>query len=226
MTREKMRNGFKSFRAFFISDNLSELALLYGSDKYGDHQYTPIYQSYFEEIRCQKLNIMEIGVGADDNPRKGGNSLKMWSKYFANSQIIGLDLYDKSFFNSDRIKIFQGNQNDTQVLSQISNQFNLDIIIDDGGHICSDIIISFEFLFDHLKSNGYYIIEDTQTSYWAEFGGDESNINASQTSMNYFKSLVDSTNITEMRSEDIKSNLRSDIEFIHFYHNLIVIKKK
>ena len=35
-----------------------------------------------------------------------------------------------------------------------------DLIIDDGSHNLSDILISFNYLFKHLKSGGIYVIED------------------------------------------------------------------
>jgi hypothetical protein len=42
-------------------NNLTKLALAYGSDKAGDHQYTRHYQRHFEPHRRNKLNILEIG---------------------------------------------------------------------------------------------------------------------------------------------------------------------
>ena len=43
----------------------------------------------------------------------------------------------------------------------ISNNFSkFDIIIDDGSHLLSDIIISLNFFFKYLNNKGIYIIED------------------------------------------------------------------
>jgi demethylmacrocin O-methyltransferase len=43
-----------------------------------------------------------------------------------------------------------------------------ELIIDDGSHINEHIITTFKHLFPRLKEGGYYVIEDTQTSYWPE----------------------------------------------------------
>jgi cephalosporin hydroxylase len=85
----------------------------------------------------------------------------MWAKYFPKSEILGIDLYDKSLLDYRRIKTFQGRQSDEEFLAQFNN---LDIIIDDGSHINSDVIKSFEILFPRLNLGGYYCIEDTQVS--------------------------------------------------------------
>jgi hypothetical protein len=145
----------------------------------------------------------------------------MWAKYFPQSDILGIDLYDKSLIDYRRIKTYQGNQTDEEFLSQFSN---VDIIIDDGGHINSDVIRSFEILFPKLNNFGFYIIEDIENSYWMESGGNEEDINDSKTIMNYFKTLTDSINIDVIRNKNILP-FRYDIGFIHFNKNMIVIQK-
>lgn len=219
--REMIRYWLKSIPAFFYQTNLSKLAKLYGTDKY-EHGYTEIYSRYFDSIRHKKLCILEIGIGGGENTKYGGNSLKMWAKYFPKSDIVGIDLYDKSLLDYRRIKTFQGSQSDEKFLSQFDN---LDIIIDDGGHINSDVISSFEILFPKLNNFGFYIIEDIENSYWMESGGNEEDINDSKTIMNYFKALTDSINIDVIRNKYILEPLRYDIGFVHFNKNMIVIQK-
>jgi len=163
--REIIRYWLQSIPAFFYQNDLSKLAKLYGTDKY-EHGYTEIYQQYFKDIKHKKLRILEIGIGGGENTKFGGNSLKMWAKYFPKSEILGIDLYDKSLLNYRRIKTFQGSQSDKKFLSQFHN---LDIIIDDGSHINSDVIRSFEILFPKLNVGGYYCVEDTQVSGSREF---------------------------------------------------------
>lgn len=166
--REVIRYWLKSFPAFFYQTNLSKLAKLYGTDKY-EHGYTEIYSRYFDSIKHKKLRILEIGIGGGENTKYGGNSLKMWAKYFPKSEILGIDLYDKSLLDYRRIQTFQGSQSDEKFLSHFDN---LDIIIDDGSHINSDVIKSFEVLFPILNVGGYYCVEDTQVSGNREFTKD------------------------------------------------------
>ena len=178
--REIIRNWLQSIPAFFYRNDLSKLAKLYGTDKY-EHGYTEIYQTYFSKLKCEKLKILEIGIGGGDNIKFGGNSLKMWAKYFTNSQIFGIDIFDKTLVDYRRIKTFQGNQTDAVFLSQFQN---LDIIVDDGGHINSEVILSFEILFPKLKSGGLYCIEDTQVS-----GTDGFHVPEFPSTLDYFNNI-------------------------------------
>ncbi len=201
-SREIIRYWIKTIPAFIFRDNLSNLARLYGTDKF-EHGYTEIYPIYFQSIKNQGLRILELGIGGGENIKYGGNSLKMWAKYFKNSEILGVDVYDKSLIDYRRIKTFTGNQTDRDVLSQFTN---LDIIIDDGSHINSDIIQSFEILFQKLNIGGFYCIEDTQVS------GKDGYHNASfPATMDYFTSLQNNKNESPMQ--------------ITFYEKLIIITK-
>src|SRR5579862_9147713 len=83
-------------------DDLDRLAILHGSDKRDRPLYTYRYQQHFAPLRREKLNILEIGVGGYKDPKAGGNSLRMWKDYFPNSQIHGLDMYDKRAMEEPR----------------------------------------------------------------------------------------------------------------------------
>lgn len=89
----------------------------------------------------------------------------MWKSFFPFAKIFSLDIFDKSFLQKKRIKIFKGSQIDIDFLEDVCNQAGpFDIIIDDGSHVNEHLIKSFEFLFSKLKTEGIYVIEDTQTS--------------------------------------------------------------
>lgn len=197
--REIIRYWLYSIPAFFYRNNLTKLAKLYGTDKY-EHGYTSIYQDYFHEKRKQKLRILEIGIGGGENTKYGGNSLKMWAKFFPKSKILGIDIYDKSLLDYRQIKTYKGNQTDEKFLAQFEN---LDIIIDDGSHINSDIITSFETLYTRLNVGGYYCVEDTQVSGLPEFTKASHPI-----ALSYFK------------------HLKLDNAQLYFYAGLIIIHKE
>src|SRR5579871_4109364 len=71
-----------------------------GSDKgNGHHNYTKLYSKLFSDIRNEKLNILEIGIGSI-NPTiksnmcgcqnyKPGASQRGWRRYFPNAMIYG-----------------------------------------------------------------------------------------------------------------------------------------
>lgn len=214
-------------KGWYYKDNLNKLAILHHSDKFGEHFYTPHYQKHFQHLKSKKNNILEIGVGGYKHPFEGGNSLRMWKDFFRKSSIYAIDLFDKSKLEEKRIKIFKGDQSNTSFLKEVVDTIGeIDIIIDDGSHVNSHVITTFNFLFPFLKNGGIYVIEDLQTSYWPSFGGNSKDLNDKKTSMNYFKSLVDGLNYAEFMIEGYKpSYLDKNIVSIHFYHNMVFILK-
>jgi demethylmacrocin O-methyltransferase len=151
----------------------------------------------------------------------------MWKYYFPKGSIYSLDIKDKSAIQEDRIKIFQGNQNDPDFLHYVVGQMGgLDIVIDDGSHINEHVITSFRTLFPLLAEGGIYAIEDTQTSYWPEYGGDSFNLNNTNTIMNFLKTLTDGLNYKEIQRKDYRPTyFDQKIVSLHFYHNLVIIYK-
>ena len=214
--------------------NLNKLAIKYNSDKYGSHYYTPIYQKYMEAKKNKKINLFEIGVGGLEPKvgysglKTGGESLRMWRDFFKKGMIVGLDIVKKDLNLGQRVKIFHGSQRDPKILDKIINKFKkFDFIIDDGSHRYKDVKFTFEHIFYSLKDGGYYFIEDTQSSYIRELGGDGANLNNQNTVINYFKKMIDKINHSEIENPFYKPNFfDKNIAEIHFYHNLIVIKKE
>ena len=213
-----------------FSRNLNMLAKIYKSDKSdrpGSHAYTKHYSKYFHELRHKKLKILEIGVGGYESLQKGGASLRMWKRYFTKSMIYSIDIYDKSALCENRIKIFQGSQADDVFLKDVGSKIGpLDIIIDDGSHVVSHVLATFKTLFPLLNDGGIYVIEDIQTFYWPNFGGNSENLDDPRISMNFFKSLADGLNYSEfLKPNYIPSYFDKNIVSVHFYHNLIFIFK-
>jgi demethylmacrocin O-methyltransferase len=101
-----------------------------------------------------------------------------------------------------------------------------DIIIDDGSHVNGHVIETFKIMFPKLKDGGVYVIEDIQTAYWDDFGGDSKNLQNPGTSMNFAKSLTDCVNYQEIIGENYQESYYDrHIVSIHFYHNLVFIHK-
>jgi demethylmacrocin O-methyltransferase len=183
-----LRYKLRSFIAFFYQFNLNKLAQIHRTDKYGRHFYTPHYHHFFRKFKFKKINVLEIGVGGYDDPIRGGNSLRMWKSYFPFAKIYSLDIFEKQKLQEKRIKIYLGSQVDERVIDKICNDVgSFDLIIDDGSHINEHVIKSFEYLFPKLKKGGYYVIEDTQTSYWEGYGGCSEDLMKTGTIYDYFK---------------------------------------
>ena len=150
----------------------------------------------------------------------------MWKHYFPKGRIHGLDIEDKSFVDEGRIKAFRGSQDDPEVLRRIVDEIGRpDIVIDDGSHQPAHILATFEVLFPLLADDGIYVVEDTQTSYWPEWGGAEDPEDRS-TSMAMLKRLADGLNHVEYVVEPYEPTYTDQhVVGVHFYHNLVFVQK-
>jgi demethylmacrocin O-methyltransferase len=217
----------KDVRSIGKRSNLDALARIYKTDKWGLHFYTSHYNEHFKRLRNKKLVLLEIGVGGHDDPKAGGNSLRMWKKYFPFGSINSIDIFDKSYLEEKRIRIFRGSQADKDFLHGVIGEIGSpDIIIDDGSHINEHMIDSFKILFPLLKDGGIYAVEDTQTSYWPDFGGDSAQLDNPNTILNHLKKLTDSLNYEELLLPGYEPTyFDRKITSMHFYHNLVFIHK-
>lgn len=151
-------NDAETLKNYIIPDenisDLDKLALKYGTDKSpAGHWYTKHYSRYLEPIRYENLNILEIGVHY-------GCSVKMWSEYFPNSNIYGLDIVeDCKQFENNNIYIEIGDCTSSEIYSKFNDNY-FDIIIDDGSHYPEQILNNFNIYFEKVKYGGLYFIED------------------------------------------------------------------
>ena len=207
-------------------NELAQLAYKYGTDKQGGHSYTQHYHRHFEPFRNRAMNVLEIGIGGYDDPKAGGQSLRMWKEYFPQANIVGLDICDKSSHEEDRIHTFVGSQTDPATFKQLYDKFGVfDLIIDDGSHVNAHVLTSFGLLFPRLPRGGIYVVEDMQTAYWPAYGG-SSDLKKENTSVNFFKTLIDNLNYNEIiRPGYIPTHLDENVFGLHFYHNMLFIDK-
>lgn len=129
---------------------LSELARLNGTDKF-EHGYCPYYEHHLPP-RESEFSLLEIGV-------QSGGSLRMWRDFFPNAKIFGVDIDPHAMVEEDRIQTFCGDATSKDFLDGLEIS-NLQVIIDDASHRASDIVKTFELLWDRLPSGGLYVIED------------------------------------------------------------------
>ena len=215
---------------------LNKLGINYNTDKTSDiHNYLVKYEKYLPFKRDEYLKILEIGV-------LDGASLRTWKDYFYNSVVHGIDINEQcKKYEEHRIKIEIGSQDDENFLVNIKQKYGqFDMILDDGSHLNSHVIFSFEHLWDSVKSGGVYVVEDCATSYWEDYGG---GFRKDTTSIEYFKKLCDDVNYhgilnwsksnVHARREDWckesinneKINCLTNIESINFLNGIIIITK-
>lgn len=206
-----------------MASTLRELALKYGSDKAGHHEFCEPYEQFIGHMRNEHFSMLELGIGGYQFPDRGGGSLRMWLEYFPNVKLFALDLHKKNL-NLPRTQLFIGSQDDPDILNVMLDSVGEPpwLIIDDASHINPLTLATFQILFQRLAPGGVYVVEDVHTSYWADNyqGGDHPN-----TVMNYFKTQADNLN-QEYFTNATGISAVPDIESITFYKEIIFIRKK
>jgi hypothetical protein len=207
--------------------HLAWLLHIFGSDKQraGEHAYGPTYHAVMRPFRYKPIKLLEIGV-------LGGASLLAWRAFFPRGRCIGCDIDPKVQFDIGRIGTRVADQSSASDLTKLGTQEGpFDIIIDDGSHQNSHQIFTFYEIFDQLRDDGIYIIEDVQTSFWPGFFGG-SNITGPAfpaTCVGEFLELSKYLNQTEFFSrenlDDRRLSYGKRIKRITFEHNLIIIQK-
>ena len=165
-----LEQKLRRLAARFIPNRLNLLAIIYDSDKRSATNYVPVYVRHLQARRHSAVKVLEIGIGGYTNPQVGGNSLRMWRTYFPDVEVIGIDIYPK-MINEPRIRFYQCDQSSRSDLEWIAALGPYDVIIDDGSHYQSHVLLSFDVLYPVLKPGGVYVIEDLQTAYSTESGG-------------------------------------------------------
>jgi hypothetical protein len=202
---------------------LNDLALKYGTDKSSaDHNYCPLYEQHLP-IRGAVFSLLELGVWH-------GASLRMWREYFPNATIVGVDNRDRHI-KIDGVSIHIMGQDDHEDIEFCLAPYDgFDVIIDDASHISSKTIGSFQNLWNHLKPNGIYVIEDLQTSYDVEhYGENEAHANPnvpahySHTAMEWCKRLADEVNHSLFPA---KHRLGWEVASVQFFPNICFITKE
>lgn len=181
--------------------------------------YFDIYERHFKRFLNKEILIYEIGV------YKGG-SAQMWNAYFGDkAKIIGIDINPEcAQYSNHYFSVEIGNQADIFFLETLFKKYGTpDIVIDDGSHIMSDIINTFNYLYHLTSKNGLYLIEDTHTSYWDEYGG---GLNRKGTIMEFVKDKFDELNAVHTREEIQINSFTKETDSITVYDSVVVFERK
>jgi len=187
--------------------------------------YGDIYDKHFAPFRDQPINILEIGV-------LRGGSMRMWEKYFPNANIFGIDIDNECLqYQSDRTKIFIGDQSDVSFLRNVKAKIpRVDILIDDGSHRAKDQKATFEEMYYHVRKPGIYLIEDIEFNYMSD-----KDKKSPDNFVKYMKNKIDEMNIRRTMHRKVAMSYPfkdNDIRFtnstnnITFYDGVVVLEKQ
>jgi hypothetical protein len=123
--------------------------------------YFDIYDRHLARFRGGPVRIVEVGVF-------GGGSIGMWRDYFGpDVHIYGVDI-DSSCrsLEGPGVEIFIGDQSDPAFWqSFLASDPEIDIVLDDGGHLAAQQSVTLECLLPAMRPGGVYICEDIQGAF-------------------------------------------------------------
>lgn len=181
--------------------------------------YFDIYERHFEKFRDRPIKMLEIGV-------LGGGSLQMWSNYFhPESTIVGIDINpDCAQFAGGNVEIQIGSQDDAGFLEKVADQYGeFDVLLDDGSHINSHVVKTFDTLYSRMAKNSVYMVEDMHTSYWRKYGG---GLRREGTFIEYAKNKIDELNAVHVRGDYPATDFTRSTDSMTFYDSVVVFEKR
>lgn len=179
------------------------------------HNYCVHYEKWFEPLRDEEFTFMEIGIDK-------GHSLRSWEQYFTKAKIIGIDIESDKLVQSDRITSYCCDQTDEIELTRICNIDSPLVICDDGSHWSEHVIKSFQILFPLLLPGGIYCIEDIECGNRHDFKSKD----FKESTIDYVNRMIFNIHPMEYAIYGHKQPQEfSQVESIHVYKNLVVIKK-
>lgn len=131
------------------------------------HSYIEnFYEKSFEKYQNKDdIKLCEIGIDV-------GGSIALWSEYFKSGSITGIDI------KTDRLNDQYKSENFHNVEYLIDNAYDenfidslssFDIIIDDGPHTFSTMLIFIEKYIHKLNPGGLMVIEDIPSIEWIDY---------------------------------------------------------
>jgi cephalosporin hydroxylase len=137
------------------------------TDKNTVHSYLDLYQQLFSNKQFSAKNILEIGIDR-------GGSIKLWSDFFINATIYGLDTMNidsvwEEIINIHNIKLYTSyDAYDPNLFNDVFLRSNIkfDVLLDDGPHTLESMILFIKLYSQIMTDDGILIIEDVQSINW------------------------------------------------------------
>ena len=139
------------------------------TDKNTIHSYLPLYQQLLISKKETAKNVLEIGIYR-------GGSIKLWSDFFINANVYGLDIIDidniwEGIKNNDKIVLHTSSDayDDNFFITHFLNKnVKFDFMLDDGPHSLESMQKFIKLYSQIMMDDGILIIEDVQSWDWID----------------------------------------------------------
>lgn len=176
--------------------------------------YFQVYDKLFSHFKDDQLTFVEVGVF-------NGGSLFMWRDFLGEkARIIGIDLSEKAKkWEEHGFEIFTGSQTNPQFWKEFYQEVgNIDVLLDDGGHMYEQQIMTCVHSLPHINDGGLLVLEDTHTSYMKDFGGP-----SGVSLISYAKNIIDGINYRFGEFAEAKECERQ-IFSVEFFESIVAFK--
>jgi hypothetical protein len=136
------------------------------TDKNTYHSYLPLYQQLLISKKETAKNVLEVGIHT-------GGSIKLWSDFFTNATIYGLDMYNwqglEFIKNKDNIILYElidAYNEDFFMNTFLNKNMKFDFMLDDGPHTLESMVQFIKLYSQLMTEDGILIIEDVQQLEW------------------------------------------------------------
>ena len=136
------------------------------TDKNTYHSYLPLYQQLLQSKKETSKNVLEIGI-------HNGGSIKLWSDFFTNATIYGLDInvQELDFIkNKENIILFESTDayNEDVMTNLLNKNIKFDFLLDDGPHTLESMKKFIKLYLPLMTEDGILMIEDVQFIEWLD----------------------------------------------------------
>jgi len=139
------------------------------TDKNTVHSYLQLYQKLLEGKKDNAKNVLEVGICA-------GGSIKLWSDFFKNANVYGLDIMDINYVwhgirNKEKIILhtsIDAYNNDFFTTNFLNKNIKCDFMLDDGPHTLESMKKFINLYSQIMTEDGILIIEDIQSWEWID----------------------------------------------------------
>jgi methyltransferase family protein len=194
------------------SATLGQIADHFKTDKGSiKHRYTDTYERYLLPWRGKRVDLLEIGVAC-------GASLKTWACWLGGeARVTGIDIRPAC------AKLCSGYPAVRIVIADATSwqaEGDYDVIVDDGSHVSLEIVKAFRNLWPRVRRGGYYVIEDLRCTHDPDYARNFTfPMSPDAFRREHLMAWLDQL----LRRMDY---LASDIEFMHAYPQMLIMRKR